>query len=430
MVLLKTMGVSSFRSLLIISLCAIWISCSTAFQAQSGTTSTRITARSASFSASAVRPLRPLLLTLPVHHHVVPPPANNKLSRLSLYGTIDAEIVIPDEDNDNDNGDEQKERLIQGYTIGKILFLATAAVHLFTVSPAIVFGVSDYARSTEWGAAAGFGLAAGLCHILKEACEADRLQSDTYKRLSVGLLGFCLMGLVAVPGEAALVAVPGQVAVAWTILVRAYGTVLSAAGWKRGFDAQNAVSLSALPVKMAKELGSGSLATLKGMRVQTAKKALTYRNAMLVVGAGMVSNFLEGVFNLRVSLLLQTSRVMCFVCNTHILSRSHHALQYREALGRTWLDASLQWSAVARLFLVACIIYTLKDAAERDRLTGTTFIQLNRLVGGWAVAVALGQMITVQVGLAVGRGVEMAAFGAWFLLKGWKSVKEKKAKAS
>jgi len=77
------------------------------------------------------------------------------------------------------------------------------------------------------------------------------------------------------------------------------------------------------------------------------------------------------------------------------------------------------------LFLIGTMIFSLKDAAERDRLTGTTFIQLNRLVGAWAVAVAAGQMVTVESRVVLGRGVEMAGFGAWFFLKAWKSVREK-----
>lgn len=92
---------------------------------------------------------------------------------------------------------------------------------------------------------------------------------------------------------------------------------------------------------------------------------------------------------------------------------------------RTWLDASLQWSAVARLFLIATMIVSLKDAAERDRLTGATFIQLNRLTGFWAVAVAAGQTWTTS-GVAANRGIEMLGFGTLFFIKAWKSVIERR----
>jgi hypothetical protein len=72
------------------------------------------------------------------------------------------------------------------------------------------------------------------------------------------------------------------------------------------------------------------------------------------------------------------------------------------------------------------MIFSLKDAAERDRLTGTTFIQLNRLIGAWAVTVAAGQTLTTGSRVAAYRGIEMAAFGSLFFIKAWKSVREKK----
>ncbi len=40
---------------------------------------------------------------------------------------------------------------------------------------------------------------------------------------------------------------------------------------------------------------------------------------------------------------------------------------------------------MARLALISTMIYSLKDAAERDRLSGTTFIQLNWLLAAWAM---------------------------------------------
>lgn len=203
-----------------------------------------------------------------------------------------------------------KKILSKAYTIGQYLFLLTAVLHLYTVRPAGIFLESDFARSTEWGAAAGFGVAAGVSYILKGAVDHDRLNSDTYKRLSVGLLGFCLLGMAAVPGEAAFVAVPGPAAVPvlFTVLVRLYGTALSFVGWKRGVigvvngsgsDRKN--TKQGLPRIMQQEFATGMLETVKGLHVRNAKKALTYRNCLLLVVAGMFSNFMEGVFNLRVS---------------------------------------------------------------------------------------------------------------------------------
>ena len=77
--------------------------------------------------------------------------------------------------------------------------------------------------------------------------------------------------------------------------------------------------------------------------------------------------------------------------------------------------------------MISTMIYSLKDAAERDRLTGTTFIELNVMVGLWAILVALGQGFYPN-GFAAYRGVEMFAFSIPFLTKAYKSVLEKREK--
>lgn len=91
---------------------------------------------------------------------------------------------------------------------------------------------------------------------------------------------------------------------------------------------------------------------------------------------------------------------------------------------RTWFEISLHWSAVGRLFLVTTILYTLKDAAERDRLKGTTFIQLHVLVGAWSGLVALGQSV-YPLGFAPQRGIIMYALSLLFFTKAIKGQKEK-----
>jgi hypothetical protein len=94
---------------------------------------------------------------------------------------------------------------------------------------------------------------------------------------------------------------------------------------------------------------------------------------------------------------------------------------------RSLFEASLQWSAVGRLFMISTIIYSLKDAAERDRLASTTFIQLNVMVGLWALLAGMGLSIR-PFGIELYRGVEMYALSAPFFLKAYKSQKEKDAK--
>jgi hypothetical protein len=158
--------------------------------------------------------------------------------------------------------------------------------------------------AAKWGGAAGFGIAAGLCHILRGANYHDRLSSDTYKRLSLGLLGFHLVGLTAIPGEAAFLheALPAMVLTAAMTGLRGFGCVLAFRGWKRGCE--TAVDPSANGTWTfhdgARELAKGLKETLLGLKVQSKKKALTYRNCFLLVCFGIFSSFMEGLFNIEV----------------------------------------------------------------------------------------------------------------------------------
>jgi hypothetical protein len=134
-------------------------------------------------------------------------------------------------------------------------------------------------------------------------------------------------------------------------------------------------------------------------------------------------------------------------------------IQYKEALIKTSFDISLQWSAVSRLFLVSSMIYSLKDAAERDRLSGSTFIQMNYMVAIWALVgelglaswnetsashppnlesslyvvsfflstVGIGQAVIPLGGLSFDR-IEMVAFSLPFFIKGFKGQLKKAGK--
>jgi hypothetical protein len=79
--------------------------------------------------------------------------------------------------------------------------------------------------------------------------------------------------------------------------------------------------------------------------------------------------------------------------------------------------------------MIATMVYSLKDAAERDRLTGTTFIQMNIMVGVWAFLVGVGQSIHA-LGIAANGGVLMFALAGTFFLKAYKANKEKAERKS
>jgi hypothetical protein len=292
-----------------------------------------------------------------------------------------------------------KERLSKAYRVAQYAFGTVAGM---------IFAMPDRTLTTllatKWGGAAGFGIASNMCRILRQANDHDRLGSDTYKRLNLGLLGFAGLGLTAVPGEAAFLNSAGAAMVMAGLLtaLRLFGTVLAFTGWKRGVvmgaGGGDGDKINDTPKQWLGELVQGTKDTVKGLKVKYSKKALTYRNCLLLVCMGIVSSFMEGLFNMR----------------------------YQKEFTRTWFEISLQWSAVARLFMIATMIYSLKDAAERDRLTGTTFIEMNVMVGAWALLVGLGQAI-YPLGFAAYRGVEMFAFSAPFFLKAYKAQKEKEA---
>ncbi len=298
-------------------------------------------------------------------------------------------------------------RLAQyGYTVASVLMcLAPDRTHTVVLS-------------TQWGSAMGFAMAAKLSSILRTAHTEHRLSSDTYKRLKIGLLGFNTIGVLAIPGEAAMVVhrlpskiVPRMVVWGLLVLLRVWGWWTAWNGWssvvpKSIHSNSNTTQTMDFERRMRQvrdpvmELVRGTKETVLGLRVRSAKKALTYRNCLLIICAGIISHFMEGLFHLR----------------------------YRQEFARTWLDVTLQWSTVSRLFMIATMIYSLKDAAERDRLTGTTFIELNIMIGAWALLVGLGQAM-YPMGFAAYRGVEMYAFAIPFLLKAYKSQKQKSAKS-
>lgn len=290
-----------------------------------------------------------------------------------------------------------KDLLTKAYRRGCTLFVTLAAI--LTLIPD---RTATAQLATKLGGAAGYAMAGGLCHILAGANKHDRLTSDTYTRLNLGLLGFNSLGILFVPAEAGFFkrAAPAILLSLITTVAQGYGIILSFLGWKRGVDPAGTVGLRSTPQFLVDELREGTKETLRGLRVDNPKKALAYRNALLLVTFGIFSSVMEGIFNFR----------------------------YRDALQLSWFDVSLQGSAAARLFMITTMIYSLKDAGERDRLTGTTFIQLNLMLGLWSFAVGIGQSI-YPFGFALYRGVEMFAFSILFFIKAFKSQVEKQEQA-
>lgn len=243
-----------------------------------------------------------------------------------------------------------KDKLTKRYKIGSILF-GLVSVILATMpdrTKAVKLG-SKYAGS------AGYGLAAGTCHILADATSNDRLSSDTYKRLNGGLFFFCFISLFAIPGEAAFHPQFGPAILLMMAMafMKGWGCSVAYEGWKTGVEESSGRNASVTAKQLAAEFGHGIKSTASGI-FRTPRKGFVYLLYLLVVLAGGFSAVMEAQFYMKYSAPL--------------------------------FDISLQWSAFARLVLVSSMVYSLKDAAERGRLTGTTFIQMNFMVALWALA--------------------------------------------
>jgi len=173
-----------------------------------------------------------------------------------------------------------KDLLTKAYRRGCYLFVSLAAI-LFLIPDR----TATAQLATKFGGAAGYGMAGGLCHILAGANDHDRLGSDTYTRLNIGLLGFCALGIMFVPAEAGFFfkATPAIIMSLVLTIAQGYGILLSFLGWKRGVDPAGTVGLRQTPQNLVEELREGTKNTLRGLRVDNAKKAL-FLQELCVVG--------------------------------------------------------------------------------------------------------------------------------------------------
>ena len=269
-------------------------------------------------------------------------------SQIHRHALNDVTTEFPD-------GEDHKKKA-QRRQLSKAYHACSYVLGITSVSIFVIKDTSQNRLLTQKVAGAvGFGLAAGVSHILGGATDQNRLGSDTYKRLNLGLLGFSTLGLLVVPGEAGFLPTANTFLVAWTLLslVKGLTAVVAWEGWKRGVDSNSS---------LVAELIQGIASTLQGIWF-TKKRGAAYRNPLVLVILGMVSSFFEG----------------CFFVTYKMPT----------------LDTSLWWSAVGRLFLITTMMYSLKDAADRERLSGTTFIQLNFMMFVWLFTVGIAQSLRV-----------------------------------
>jgi hypothetical protein len=201
---------------------------------------------------------------------------------------------VENEEEEEEESDLRRNELIRKYNTASILFGLVSLI-----LAAMPDRTNTAQLASKVGGAAGYGLAAGTCYILAGATSHDRLGSDTYKRLNVGLFGSSLLSLIAIPGEAAFHPSFGVAVLLLSFMgfVKGYGASVSYNGWRRGVDPE---SDAGAPRKMIREFLSGVKSTLGGI-YNTPRKGFVYLMYFLLVLAGGFSALMQGMFNMGVS---------------------------------------------------------------------------------------------------------------------------------
>lgn len=237
-------------------------------------------------------------------------------------------------------------------------------------------------------------LAAGSCRILAGAAKTARLRtSNTCKRLTVGTLWFGLVGLASLPGEAGCLfstspsALCGGAVVA-AQLAKLVTALASFAGWEHGAGGFGAGPWRRLANALG-EAGAGCRRAWRVMPVTQERPATFYRTFFVFAMLGNLA------FNVPAL-----------------------AFDLRQGTGLFSLPASLAVSSIARLGLLSALLFALKDAAERKRLDGTTFITLNMMIGLWSFGVGIAKGMADPGPFNIRRAFYRLLFGLPFLNNG------------
>jgi uncharacterized membrane protein (UPF0136 family) len=273
---------------------------------------------------------------------------------------------------ESDSGKEEdakiagrKKRVIMGY---KAIIASYVAMAAFAFSQT---GLSPFFLFYTFG---NVSLPAGTAYIMISAAENDRLKSDTYKRLNLALLGYGVVGLSTTATKKFLY-IPFLLSIVNSVKGYTYGVL--------GWDKKNS------DTSLVSDLVTGAKRTIAGfLSVPKDLKSFGYSAALLLVGS-MTLIPVKDIFT---------------------------ALQAGESLH----SVSFLLSKFARYAFLSVALYTLKDAAERDRLGGTSFIQLNYLS-----ALVMSANSVWLGGFANKVGTTAAGFAGFFVFNGLSSYFER-----
>ena len=244
----------------------------------------------------------------------------------------------------------RKTRVLWGYRATALAYIYYC-VRYFTVK-----GIQPFAGQVT----SGYALAAGLAYILASAVQGNRLSSDTYKRLNLSLIEF---GAIGVLGW-------GLVKVAETAA---------------GFPPLLLPPFLAL-IHGVKGYGYGVLGMDK-----SGKESIVGDFSQGV--ASTIAGYFAVPQNIRAAGYMAAMWMMTGL-------KLHKLVELVQLIGggANGLAIFTRASRFARYAMISTVLYTLKDAADRYRLEGTTFIELNFLSAGVLAALATYSSIHTPVG--------------------------------
>eukprot|EP00956_Cyclotella_meneghiniana_P014545 scaffold21821_cov57-Cyclotella_meneghiniana.AAC.1 len=222
----------------------------------------------------------------------------------------------------------------------------------------------------------------------------------------MGLLLFGLLGICSFPGEAGCsITATNDSSYRWGVVCTMIATQLSKVitalvsyyGWEYSVGGFGSSFKERLYSKIH-NLRQGINTVFKTLPVTNERPASFYRTFFLLIS------------------------ILNPLCNIPELS-----FNLRQGMGLFSLPVSLNISSMARLILLSVMLYVLKDAADRDRLDGSTFITLNMSIGLWALGVGIAQGLDFGQGgeFNIRRAADKFLFGVLFLNNGVISILRK-----